>query len=288
MQETDAFQFFNRENEVKEYSDMYKKLDFDISYPANVKREQIFLELLNKYKPNKIIDAGCGAGMPLIDIKKKGFDIIGYDKAKNMVLEAKENLKKNKFSPDLVFHDDFENPKVVKNNSVDCILGMGAFYYSKNVNQTLLNQKKILKENGRLIFSLRNRLFDLVTLNNYTKKLLDEIYEVEKLKEEWKDKYNDLTKDFTDRNKIRLKKNIDEEGVYNHIPHNPLTIADEMAELGLSVEGIYFYHFHALPPLFETFDKNYFREISWKIENPLDWRGFFLASTFIIDCKKIT
>lgn len=246
------------------------------------------MELLNKHKPNKIIDAGCGAGMPLIDIKKKGFDIVGYDKAENMVLEAKENLKKNELSPDLVFYDDFENPKEVKNNSVDCILGMGAFYYSKNVNQTLLNQKKILKENGRLIFSLRNRLFDLVTLNNYTKILLDEIYEVEKLKEEWKDKYNNLTTNFTDRNKTRLKKNIDEEGVYNHIPHNPLTITDEMAELGLSVEGIYFYHFHALPPLFETFDKNYYRETSWEIENPLDWRGFFLASTFIVDCRKIS
>ena len=35
----------------------------------------------------KIIDAGCGAGMPLIDIKKKGFNIIGYDKAKNILLD---------------------------------------------------------------------------------------------------------------------------------------------------------------------------------------------------------
>ena len=288
MKETNAFQFFNTDNTVKEYSDMYKKLDFDISYPCNVKREQIFVELLNKHQPKKIIDAGCGAGMPLIDIKKKGFDIIGYDKAENMVLEAKENLKRNSLSPDLVFSDDFENPKEVKNNSVDCILGMGTFYYSKNVNQTLLNQKNILRENGRLIFSLRNRLFDLITLNNYTKKFLDEIYETEKLKEDWKDNYEDLTRNFTNRNKTRLEKNIDEEGVYNHIPHNPLTINDEMAELGLSVEGIYFYHFHALPPLFEQFDKKYYREISWKIENPLDWRGFFLASTFIIDCKKIS
>jgi len=39
--------------------------------------------------------------------------------------------------------------------------------------------------------------------------------------------------------------------------------------------------------VFEALDKNYYRKISWKIENPLDWRGFFLASTFVIDCKKI-
>ena len=287
MKKIDAFKYFNKKSPVREYSETYKKLRFNIRYSQNVKREEIFVNLVKKYKPKKIVDAGCGAGMPLIQIKKKGFNIIGYDKAKNMVLEARENLKKNKFSTDLVFIDDFENPKKIKNNSVDCILGMGAFYYAKNVNKTLLNQKKKLKKNGRIIFSLRNRLFDIITLNNYTKKFLDEIYETKKLKKEWKNKYKNLTNNYTDRNKIKLEKNIDEAGVHNHIPHNPLTITDEMASLGLSVEGIYFYHYHAFPPMFETLDKNYFRKISWKIENPLDWRGFFLASTFVVDCKKI-
>ena len=35
------------------------------------------------------------------------YDIIGYDKAKNlMVLEAKDNLKKNNLSTSLIFTDD--------------------------------------------------------------------------------------------------------------------------------------------------------------------------------------
>tara|TARA_B100001027_G_scaffold138651_1_gene96280 strand:- start:519 stop:1382 length:864 start_codon:yes stop_codon:yes gene_type:complete len=286
MKKTSAFKFFNKDYEVETYTKEYKKLRLDIRYPSDFKREQIFLKILEKHKPKKIIDAGCGSGMPLIDIKKRGFNIIGYDKAKNMVLEAKENLKKNSLSPNLVFHDDFENPKKIKNNSVDCILGMGAFYYAKNVNQTLLNQKKKLKKNGRLIFSLRNRLFDVATLNNYTKIFLDQIYEVKKLKKQWKKRYKNLTKNFSDRKKFNFK-NIDEKGVYNHIPHNPLTINQEMAKLGLSVEGIYFYHFHAFPPEFENYDAHYFRKVSWNMENPLDWRGFFLASAFIIDCKKV-
>ena len=40
-----------------------------------------------------------------------------------------------------------------------------------------------------------------------------------------------------------------------------------MAKLGLAVEGIYFYHFHALPPVFENYEKstseNYLGK--WKI-----------------------
>ena len=42
MKKINAFQFFNKDYSVKEYSDMYKKLRLDIRYPANVKREQIF------------------------------------------------------------------------------------------------------------------------------------------------------------------------------------------------------------------------------------------------------
>ena len=286
MKKLEAFDFFNKELSVDEYSEIYKKLRLDVRYPANVKRLKIFLNLLKKYKPKVIVDAGCGAGMPLIEIKKAGFNITGYDKAKNMILKAHENLKKKKLSTDLIFNDDFENPKKIKNNSVDCILGMGAFYYSKNVNQTILNQRKKLKKNGRLIFSLRNRLFDISTFNNYTKPLLNEIYEIKSLKKNWKKKYNSLTKNFSDRKKYKFK-NIDESGVFNHVPHNPLTIKSELARLGLGVEGIYFYHYHALPPVFENFDKKYYRKLSWKIENPLDWRGIFLASAFVVDCKKI-
>lgn len=282
----EAHRFFDRGYSVDWYSELYKKLRFDIRYPANIKRLEIIINILKKHKPKKIVDAGCGAGMPLIYIKKKGFDIRGYDKSKNMLIEAKENLKKNKLPLNLVFQDDFENPKKIKKNSIDCILGMGAFYYSKNFNKTILNQTKKLKRNGRLIFSLRNRLFDLATLNNYSKVFLDEIYEIKYLKKNWKKKYQKLTCNFSHRKKYKFK-NIDEENVYNHIPHNPLTIASEMAKIGLKVEEIYFYHFHALPPVFENFDEQYFRKISWKIENPTDWRGYFLASTFIVDCKKL-
>ena len=53
-------------------------------------KEKKFLNLLKKHNPKKIVDAGCGAGMPLINIKKKGYNIVGYDKAKMMVLEEKK------------------------------------------------------------------------------------------------------------------------------------------------------------------------------------------------------
>ncbi len=125
------FNFFNKEENVSSYSKLYKKVKFSNAYPANEARLNIFISLIKKIKPKKIIDAGCGAGIPLIKIKKLGFNISGYDKSKAMVIEAKKNLKKFNLSSNLVFEENFEDPKKIKNNSVDCILAMGAFYYSK-------------------------------------------------------------------------------------------------------------------------------------------------------------
>ena len=285
MKKNNAYEFFNSDYSVDRYTELYKKIRLDKRYPANVKRLEIFLNLLKKYKPKKIVDAGCGAGMPLISIKKRGFNIIGYDKAKNMVDEAKKNLEDSRLSSDLVFNDDFENPKLIKNGTIDCILGMGAFFYAKNFKKTLKNQTKQLKKNGRIIFSLRNRLFDVATLNYYTKSFLNEVYEIKRLKKNWKKKYEKLFNGFAKRKDYKIK-NIDDEGVYSLV-HNPLTISNELSKIGLKCEGLYFYHFHPLPPVFENFDQLYFRKLSWKMENPTDWRGFLLASGFVVDCKKI-
>lgn len=279
-----SFKYFNTITPVREYSILYKKLNFKNSYPADVMRLKIIKSLLEKYNPKKIIDAGCGAGMPLITLKKAGFNIKGYDKAENMIKEAKINLKQNKLSTDLAFIDNFEKPNKLKKNSVDCILGMGAFYYSKNFEATIKNQRQILKKNGRLIFSLRNKLFDLSTFNDYSLRFYKELF-FKNLKKKHTSKFNKLTKNFNKRKKKKLL-NIDDRKVHT-FTNNPLTIKAELKKLGLDCTNILFYHFHSLPPLFEEIDPIYFRKTSWKMENPYDWRGHFLASGFIVDCKKI-
>ncbi len=280
-----SHKFFNSKKETSYYSQLYKKINFKESYPADVKRLEIFKLLIKKYKPKTIVDAGCGAGMPLIQIKKMGFNITGYDKAKNMVQEAKANLIKYKLPENLIDTGNFENPKHIKDNSIDCILGMGTFYYSKKFIQTLKNQRKKLKKNGRLIFSLRNQLFDIATLNNYSIKFFSNLYEINKSNKYIKKKYLRLFQGYSDRKKFKLK-NIDDSQVYSKT-YNPLTIENLiLSKVGLKCNGIYFYHFHALPPIFENIDKINFRKQSFKIEKPNDWRGYFIASGFVVDCQK--
>jgi len=279
------YKFSDSKKSIEQHSKMYKKINFEESYPGNMKRLEIFLSLIKKYKPKKIIDAGCGAGMPLIKLKKMGFNISGYDKAKNMVKEAKKNLKNNNLDENLIQSGDFENPIHIKDNSVNCILGMGTFYYSKKFIRTLKNQRRKLKKNGHLIFSLRNQLFDIATLNDYSIKFYSKLYEINKFKPIIKKKYLKLFSGYSNRKKFKLK-NMDDYKVFSNT-HNPLTIENEILnKIGLKLNGIYFYHYHAIPPIFENFDKINFRKQSYKIEKPNDWRGFFIASGFVVASQK--
>ena len=280
-----AFKFFNKKINVKSYSKIYKKIEFLNSYPANQARLKIFISLLKKIKPKKIVDAGCGAGLPLISIKKLGFNIIGYDKSKEMVIEAKKNLENSNLNPKLIFEDNFENPKNIKNNSVDCILGMGAFYYSKNIEKTLVKQGKKLKKNGRLIFSLRNKLFNIATMNDYSRSFFSELYNIDKKNNKIKKSFNKFFKGYIKRKKFKLK-NIDDYKVFS-TSNNPITVQKDLLDkINFSLKGLYFYHFHYLPPVYENFEAEKFRKESWKMENPVDTKGYFLASGFIVDCIK--
>ena len=281
----DSYVHFNNKKETSNYTRMYKDEDLKEFYPANLQRFKIIEKLIKQQKPKKIIDAGCGAGLPLIKLKKKGYNITGYDNSANMVKEAQNNLVKNNFSKDLIIKGNFENPSFIKNNSVDCIIGLGTFYYSKKFNYTLKNQIKKLKKNGRLIFSLRNELFDAATFNEYSEKFFIKLYDIKSKDNIVKKKFKVIFKEYF-RSKTNMQKNIDQKKVYSS-RHNPLTFEKNVCQkLNIKLNGIYYYHFHSLPPFFEKNNRLKFRKDSIKLEDPNDWRGIFLASGFVVDCSK--
>ena len=65
-----AFKHFNKKKTANEYSQMYNSKRSYYKYPINKFRLEIIKKLLLKHNPKKIVDAGCGSGMPLIQIKK--------------------------------------------------------------------------------------------------------------------------------------------------------------------------------------------------------------------------
>ena len=258
-------------------------------YPDHVYRLRIFEDLLKTIKPTRVLDAGCGSGVPLVTFLKAGYDAYGFDLSPEMVEETRKRVVAMGYESTRVFQgnlDTFERPIPEK---FDVACGLGAVYYTPNTVTTLRHLASNVKDNGHLIFSLRNDLFSLCSQNEYSADyLLRNIFPISETKGKLRD---DILAFFSDRypkmNVEKLFENVDERAIKSHL-HNPLTVEKELLDpSGLRLEGLYYYHFHALPPIFEHTHQAEFYELSAQREDPTDWRGVVNASCFVVHATKV-
>ena len=270
------------------YGDDYKDLSHK-KYPANRYRLNLVKKILTDLRPKRILDIGCGTGDPLVEIAKMGFDVSGFDFSLEMVSKARENLAAAGISAEAVFQDDMEIPSHVPAGVYDCMIALGAVYYARDFNQTMQNLTDLLLPRGHFIFSLRNQLFSMFSMNHYTKEfILENLVPYEKLSKGARlILCETLEKKYDEGSVKKIFDNVDTQGVHS-VFHNPLTIKSDVLEpLGLRYEDTYYYHFHALPPLFEHLVSEEFHELSAQMEVGTDWRGIFMASSFVVHATKV-
>lgn len=262
------------------YEENYEK------YPANLIRLKLLIEKLKEVKAKTILDVGCGTCTPMIRLLKEGFDVRGCDFSSEMIKIGKNQLMKEKFDPDLISQADVENDFSLPNDKFDSILALGVFPHLVNESQALQNLKKRLNNNGRVFIEFRNELFALFSSNKYTvdfilNKIIDFNLYSEEIQTELIEFYSKMY------GVEKPKKNSDGKISYDDILarfRNPLTIEDDLfSQNGFSVQNIYFYHYHALPPVFAEKYSKFFKEKSMQLEEPRNWKGNFMASAFVVE-----
>lgn len=273
------------DQEAKNYISMYKT--GYVEYPANLIRLNFTIKLLKQKKFQKILDVGCGSAGPMIRILNEGFSVKGFDYSKEMVKEAKKELNKAGFSEDLVFYGDIEK-KIPINEKFDAIIAYGVFPHLLNEKKSLLNMKKLLNDRGEMFIEFRNDLFSAFSLNRYSFDFfLNRLIESKSLPDKI---FKDVVKFYSERLKTE-KPNISKSRniLFTDILakfHNPLTIEDFFTSNGLKIKDIHFYHFHAVPPIFEKKYPAVFRKLSLKLENTKDKKGYLMASAFVVEASK--
>lgn len=285
---TDAYVKFGEM--ASTYGQQYVTPDLDLpKYPANMFRLNAFINLLNDIKPKRVIDVGCGTADPLLAMRKAGHDVDGFDYAEEMVAVAKANVEKAGYSPDIIFRDNMEDITEAKPGTYDCAVALGAVYYARDFPKTIGNVANLLPSGGHMILSLRNDLFSMFSMNDYSVEYMYRtFFPKEKLSADLRRRLDEYMEE---RHKVqdveKVFESIDDRLVHTY-NHNPLTVQqDILSEHGLMQQGVYFYHFHALPPIFEHTDREEFRKLSAEFEaNPADWRGMFMCSTFIVHAQK--
>lgn len=271
------------EDYIKQYREGYDK------YPANLVRIKLIIERLKKNNVKTILDAGCGTCGPMIKLLKEGFDVKGFDFSKRMVKQGKKELEEAGYNPELISFADLEDEQNIPDGKFDAILALGVFPHILNEKKTLSNMRKLLNPNGLVFIEFRNELFAAYTLNKYSLDfILNQVIDLNSLAQDVQDEVINF---YSERLKVDkpIKK---EDGKISYTDilakfRNPLSIRDELfSPCDFSVADIHFYHYHALPPIFENKDPKLFRELSLKLEKPNDWKGYLMASAYVIEAKK--
>lgn len=272
-------------NQSQTYGDQYSaKLEGE--YHANQYRVKIFLDYLKNYQPKRVLDVGCGTGDPMVEMLRKGFNVIGFDSAEDMVAQAKSVVQAAGYDSNIISQHCMENMADKYSDTFDCITAMGSLYYSQNFDMAMQQVSKLLEKDGCLIASFRNELFSMYSHNEYTLDFMCNNLMPRSLLP------NDVFSDIQNKIDEKLFKNkfktrsIDSDNVYSQF-HNPLTIGQLLNKYNLKLDSIKYYHFHPFPPVFKSQYPELFDSIAKQMESPDDWRGLFMASCFVVKAIKI-
>lgn len=129
-----------------------------------------FEGILNKIKPGKILDLGCGNCRNILPFAKKGFDCYGIDFSKKMLEYAKKYSNKNNFKVKLKKARLEKIP--FKKESFNYLLSIATLHHlNKNDQKTAVKEMfRVLKKDGIAIISVWNKWpISLLIKNRYEK-----------------------------------------------------------------------------------------------------------------------
>jgi len=255
-------------------------------------------KIIKKNKVTRLLDAGCGPASLLRELFRLKIDLYGFDLTNEMVEEAKNIFVTSKRSADHIWKGSVLSPssfKVPGKKKVyfDAVLCSGVLPHieEKNDIKVIKNLKNAVKKNGLVVLEARNELFSLFTANRYSYDyFVEKLIQPNKLSKGNASKNKKLTKVLNEFKKQfrmdlpplrRGQSTLGYDEVLSRT-HNPLVLKKQFESQGFKDVKLYFYHYHALPPMLEKQFPELFKEWSLSMEDPEDWRGHFMASAFLL------
>lgn len=239
---------------------------------------KIVKQIIKQNDIKSIFDIGTGDATPMIEYLKLGVYVQGIDFAENSIKIAKENLKNSGCDASLVKLADINN--YLPKRKFDCVLGIGVFPHLNDPKRILKSLTKNLNKNGTMIISFRNPIFCMFSLNEYSYEFFTrDLIKMDSLKE-----FKPKVKQFL-KSKLSTPTTNLEVGMLSRFD-NPFTIHEMFEQIGMQIQKIHFFHYHAMPPIFEKDNSELFNKISYKLEDSNDWKGYFMASAYIVEAKR--
>ena len=134
----------------------YDSLVLDVDYEKIAGYAISIMERdMEKKASVKILDAGCGTGSFILEMKKAGYDPDGFDISQRMVDAANKKLSENGFEPRVHWGDMTE---ITVENKYDAVFSLlDSINYvigEEKLLKTFKNIRKALKADGLFIFDI--------------------------------------------------------------------------------------------------------------------------------------
>ena len=259
--------------------------------------QDLIKKLLIDASVKTVLDAGCGPASMLRGLAGSGFELFGFDLTPEMVEEARRVMAPFGVSEGHIWEGSVADPAAfcVPGNGrsgFDAAICVGVFPHVPVELEAaaLSNLHAAVRPGGLVAVEARNQLFALFTLNRYSYRFfLDElVHEKELFRGEDDAIHQQVLDELGERFRLDLppvRQGKAGEPGYDEVlsrTHNPLVLREQFAAVGFRNVRVLFYHYHCLPPLCERTVPDLFHQRSLTMENPGDWRGYFMASAFVV------
>lgn len=274
-QHVDTVGYYNQEAEG--YNDTY----YYPNSPDTI-RLKIILRRFKELGCKTVVDAGCGSGYPMLKLLKQGFDARGFDFSPGMVTVSKNSLKKAGYPEEYACFGDIEKEVPFPKMKFDGMMMHGPLMHVDDPKKALENAYKMLNSGGTILCEARNELMAAFSMNEYSEVFYKRLIDYDSLPPLVKKEVDTFyTSRLTGHNY-----SFPSTASFQTRFFNPLTIHELFEECGFTVVKLHFAHYHALPPMFIERFPEVFKERSLRLEGTDDWRGYLLASTYLVEARK--
>jgi SAM-dependent methyltransferase len=256
--------------------------------------------ILQEAKVRSVLDAGCGPASILRHLAEEKLEVYGFDLAPEMVAEARRVLgpfgvpAERIWQGSVLSAEGFRPPAAKSAKRFDAAICIGVLPHIPEEADigVIRNLRGAVRKKGLVVLEARNAFFALFTLNRYSYRFfLDELVRADRLAAHaGKDEAKVRTALAGLEKQFRMDLPPERRGKagapgYDEVlsrTHNPLALRAQFAAAGFNDVRLLFYHYHCVPPMFEAEMPELFRRESLQMEDPEDWRGYFMASAFMV------
>jgi SAM-dependent methyltransferase len=278
---------------VKDYFDRHAQAWVEAAYVGEVKfpvgseRVRLAIEGVAPAIPEggRIVDLGCGGGQLCVHAARIGWRSVGVDVAPGMIEEARAAAEGFQLEWVVAEYDESGLP----DGAFHAVTALGLIEYLDDDHGLFAEAARLLRPRGRFAVSCRNRLYNLLSANDYTAEMLDDgarplLDELrESLAQTSDDDLHALALALADAaDELRAAVDTDRAQpppeLHDHVrafqrgrrQHTPAEVADAAAQHGFVHVETLALHPHPLPPALEPLAPRTYNRLALAWQRPLE------------------